>query len=243
MADFYEALATVYDDVFPLSLAQVAFVRGMLPPAPSRIIDLGCSTGALARTLSADGYDVWGVDLSEQMIRTAQSAADADQVSHATFSVTDMRDAVIYARDVGALLCLGNTLVHLHDRQDLSAFLRNCRRALRPRGTMIVQIVNYDRVLDRGIRQLPTLTGKEGNRLERSYRERADGLLDFVTRLSTSAGSTLDSEVVLYPLSRSELEQLLTRVGFSEVACYGSYQGDEWSRETFHTICVAKRTE
>ncbi len=243
MADFYETLAAVYDDVFPLSPAQVAFVRGKLPPAPCRIIDLGCSTGALARTLSADGYDVWGVDLSERMIAVAQSAPVADHSSHVTFSVADMRDAVTYARDVGALLCLGNTLVHLHDQQDLSAFLQRCQRALRTAGVMIAQIVNYDRVLDQKIQQLPTLAGKQGNRLDRSYRERDDGLIDFVTRLSTSTGSALDSEVRLYPLRRSELQHLLTRAGFHEVTFYGSYQGEEWSKETFHTICVAQRVE
>lgn len=243
MADFYDTLAVVYDDVFPLSSAQVAFVRGKLPPAPCRIIDLGCSTGALARTLSADRYDVWGVDLSPQMIAAAQSAPVANQSSNVTFSVADMRDAVTYARDVGALLCLGNTLVHLTDRQDLSAFLTRCQRALRPDGLMIVQIVNYDRVLNQQVHELPTLTGKLGNRLDRSYRRRADGLIDFVTRLSTPTGSVLDSEVILDPLRRSDLQQLFIGAGFHEVAFCGSYQGEEWSAETFHTICVARKVK
>lgn len=243
LTDFYEALAAVYDDVFPLSPAQIKFVSDRLPPAPCRIIDLGCSTGALARVLAAAGYDVWGVDLSSQMIAQAEAAPPVDHSARVSFTVTDMRDAVTNCSDVGALLCLGNTLVHLHEPGDLAAFLAKCRRALRPGGTMIGQIVNYDRVQRQKVTQLPTLIGKQGNQLSRSYRERADGLLDFVTRLSMADGNALDSDVVLYPLQRSELQQLLAAADFAEVTFSGSYQGEEWSEETFHTIFTAKRAE
>lgn len=242
MAEFYQALAAVYDDIFPLSPTQVAFVRSQLPPVPCNLIDLGCSTGALARELAADGYDVWGVDLSSQMITQAEAAARAAAESaRLSFSVGDMRAIVAAAPPVGSLLCLGNTLVHLTGLDELATFLCDCCQAVQVGGRLILQIVNYDRVAGKRVRELPTLRGQQGNQLQRSYRERADGLLDFVTRLTLADGDVLDSAVALYPLRRSQLQQLLTQAGFAEASFYGTYQGEDWTEDTFHTICVAVR--
>lgn len=38
------------------------FVRANLPPAPARVLELGAGSGALARALSAAGYDVVAID-------------------------------------------------------------------------------------------------------------------------------------------------------------------------------------
>jgi SAM-dependent methyltransferase len=38
------------------------FVVAHLPPAPSRVLDVGCGDGALTRELIARGYEAWGID-------------------------------------------------------------------------------------------------------------------------------------------------------------------------------------
>lgn len=48
-----------------------------LPPAPARIIDLGCGTGSVSVLLAEVGYQVHGVDLSSKMIDAAQAKAAA----------------------------------------------------------------------------------------------------------------------------------------------------------------------
>jgi len=47
-------------------------LRAMLDPARERtILDLGCGNGALARRLSGEGFEVWGIDASESGIARA----------------------------------------------------------------------------------------------------------------------------------------------------------------------------
>lgn len=41
-----------------------------------RLLDLGCGTGELAIRLAEKGFDVTGVDLSEQMLTIAQMKAE-----------------------------------------------------------------------------------------------------------------------------------------------------------------------
>ncbi|MGW4110693.1 methyltransferase domain-containing protein [Actinosynnema sp. NPDC004786] len=47
----------------------------LLPPAPARVVDLGCGTGSLTALLAGEGYDVRGLDLSERMVAAARVKA------------------------------------------------------------------------------------------------------------------------------------------------------------------------
>ena len=46
-----------------------------LPPAPARIVDLGCGTGSLSVLLARSGHEVSGYDLSEAMLAVARDKA------------------------------------------------------------------------------------------------------------------------------------------------------------------------
>lgn len=47
----------------------------LMPPAPASIVDLGCGTGSLSVLLAEAGYDVRGVDISDQMVAAAVAKA------------------------------------------------------------------------------------------------------------------------------------------------------------------------
>lgn len=49
----------------------------LLPPAPSRVADLGCGTGSLSVLVAGAGHDVLGVDLSPAMVALARTKAAA----------------------------------------------------------------------------------------------------------------------------------------------------------------------
>src|ERR1700722_18079251 len=57
-------------------LAQLAAAVGGLVAAGGELLDLGCGTGELARSLAAAGYQVTGCDIAPLMLR---EAATADQ--------------------------------------------------------------------------------------------------------------------------------------------------------------------
>jgi SAM-dependent methyltransferase len=77
--------------------------------------------------------------------------------------------------------CLGNTIPHLTSREDIAVFFSSAFACLEPGGSFIFQIVNYDRVLDFAVRNLP-LIARDGISFDRLYSAPYDsGLIDFNT--------------------------------------------------------------
>lgn len=78
LADHWDAHASSFDQEADHGLRDAA-VRGAwaerldrwLPPAPARVLDLGCGTGSLAQLAASAGHRVVGVDMSPGMIRAA----------------------------------------------------------------------------------------------------------------------------------------------------------------------------
>ena len=50
------------------------------------------------------------------------------------------------------IFCIGNSMVHLNDNEEILRFLRNCKKSLKVGGYLLLQIVNYDRILVKNIR-------------------------------------------------------------------------------------------
>lgn len=123
-------------------------------PEPS-VVDLGCGTGEHAEHLASRGLRAVGVDRSQSQIERARDYegrhGDAGpRFLHGDFTrldeLTDER--------FGAAICLGNGLPHLDD-DDLERLLGALGRALLPGAPLLVQLLNYRRILDGGVRHLP----------------------------------------------------------------------------------------
>ncbi|NPC96580.1 class I SAM-dependent methyltransferase [Nocardioides sp. zg-DK7169] len=92
--EHWDREAATFDDEADHGLADPAvraawraLLLGVLPPAPARVVDLGCGTGTLTRLLTDEGYVVDGLDLSPEMVRRARA-----KVPEARFTVGDAAD-------------------------------------------------------------------------------------------------------------------------------------------------------
>ena len=76
--DHYRAEETPWDSGRPEPLFEQAITNAVLPK--SRLLEIGCGTGANARLFSHAGYDVVAVDLSPTAIEKARSHPEADGI-------------------------------------------------------------------------------------------------------------------------------------------------------------------
>jgi ubiquinone/menaquinone biosynthesis C-methylase UbiE len=133
-----EEWAANFTDVEPLSmsaqnvLSRHLFALEMLErvvPSGSKVLDLGCGTGEMAARLAKRGYEVWGVDIAEPMVRYA-----AHRHKSGRFRLGDVEHIPFDDNTFDAVVCLGVIEYLANDEQALSEI----RRVLKPAGSAII---------------------------------------------------------------------------------------------------------
>lgn len=106
---------------------------GLLEIGPADdVLDLGCGTGNLTRTIRAlAGGKVAGVDSSKGMIGAAAEKKDGAEIEFRTGAAEDLADTEAFS----VIFC--NSAFQWF--RDPAAALANCHRALRPGGRMGIQ--------------------------------------------------------------------------------------------------------
>ena len=159
------------------------------------------------------------------------------------FSVLSMTDLDRLDSRFSGIYCIGNTLVHLEDLSQVEGMLRQTRNLLVNEGVLIIQIVNYDRILSRGIDHLPAMHAGPVT-MERQYAMDPDGRhIIFTIELEEHQGSSvnhLKESTVLLPLTSAELTGFLQNESFSEISLYGTYEGGEFTADSPACIVKAK---
>ena len=239
---FYSSIAFAYDRIFPFNPVQLEFVEYSLGGAVAgkRIVDAGCGTGSLSIMLARRSAKVFAFDGDKKMIEFAEEKRP--QALDLRFKTGDLIEELtgIGRSRYDAVLCLGNTLVHLSDNDQIGRFVENAFGVLKPGGKLLLQIVNYDRVIDGKVKKLPTIETPD-YLFERNYDFTDDGYVSFKTVLTDKVSGEKQLNVVgLLPLRKKELEKVLKRY-FSKVECFGDFKRSEWSNESFHLVIKAEK--
>lgn len=232
---FYQELSRRYDQIFPVNAQEMAFANSLLA-GKNRLLDIGCGTGNKTELLAAPGRAVTAFDQDAAMIEKARTEHAAPAVEYMTLDMRDMEKCFADG-EFDAALCLGNTLVHLTE-PGMLAMLRQTARILTADGLFVTQILNYDRILNQGINELPRIETADSVFI-RHYEWR-NGEMHFVTDLTTG-GETLRNDIVLRPLRQGELAGMLAAAGFGNVDYYGNYAGAPYQADSFHLIAAARK--
>lgn len=103
-----------------------------------RLLDLGCGTGTLSIPLAVQGYNVTGIDLSEEMLAIAHAKSIEASVQIAYFQ-QDMRELDGFQPfDVIGVFC--DSLNYLKTEEDVEITFRNIYDHLLPGGLLLFDV-------------------------------------------------------------------------------------------------------
>lgn len=101
------------------------------------VLELGCGTGRMTRLLAEKGYDMIGVDLSEEMLGIAREA-ETEQTG-ILYLNQDMREFELYGT-VRAVVSVCDSVNYLTEEEDLSDVFRLVNNYLDPNGIFIFDL-------------------------------------------------------------------------------------------------------
>ncbi len=242
--DFYASISDYYDLIFPEDPATVRFLAQRAPEG-GRVLDVACGTGTHALALARAGRTVTGVDLDRAMIEHARRKSGSLPVRFLVGDMQRLRKEVEGPFEL--VYCVGNSIVHLSDDGAIRRALEEFCLLLLPGGTVVVQILNYDRILARGLTELPTIEPREGGlRFIRRYSFRpGEEAVSFHTELLVNGAGgqrRIVNEVPLRILKAEALQELARQAGFRELRLYGSFTGGPLTPESFPLILEGRRS-
>lgn len=116
---------------------ETEYVHGLIQahfPGAQSVLNLGCGSGRHDREMVKKGYKLTGVDLSEEMLASARSAAQP--VSSLAYVQGDVR-TVRLANTFDVVISLFHVVSYQATNQDLLAAFATARRHLNPGGIFI----------------------------------------------------------------------------------------------------------
>ncbi len=112
------------------------------------IVDLGCGTGTLTELLADAGYDMIGIDNSQEMLRIALEKKERSG-KEILYLLQDMREFELYGV-AGAIVSVCDSLNYLLEEEELEATFRLVNNYLYPGGVFIFDfntVYKYETVI------------------------------------------------------------------------------------------------
>ena len=239
MAKIKGRFAKSYDDFIKRDSLLPDGLLGLIKSTKAEnILEFGCGTGSVAVGLSLEGYRVTAVDLSADMLEKARSKSR--KYNSRTEFITGDIAGINLSRQYDLLLCLGNTLPLIHKLPDARRLITNFARHLKPGGTLIIQQLNYDRILRDKPRTFAVDRSDSSIRIKQ-YKY-GKSLIEFVVSildLTTIPPRAHTSESKIRPWKKLELFAELKNAGFSKTKAFGDYRSSKFGLKSKDLIIVA----
>ncbi len=228
----YETLAPFYDaltrDVNYTELAdfyESVFRRYNVKPGT--ILDLACGTGTLCCELAARGYEVIGVDSSDEMLAEAmEKVCGGGYNIRPMLLCQDMTELDLYGT-VAAAICSLDGFNYLND-EELALTFRRLRLFIEPGGMLIFDVNTPEKLKNLSGQTFIDETENVFCVWRPEYDDNLDACvygMDIFTRTDGGSWRRSWEEHIEYAHSRERLAELLTDSGFGSISVYDGSDG------------------
>ncbi|WP_344251338.1 class I SAM-dependent methyltransferase [Brevibacterium sanguinis] len=226
LGDFHPWIVELYDSDNPGGADHEYFRALAHRVGARRILDLGCGTGLLTRSLAEDGRRVFGIDPSAAMIAFAASRDEGQRVEWINGDST-----AVPAERFDLAIMSGNVAQHISD-PDWQGTLLDVRAALRTGGVLAFESRNPSARAWETWSQPEATTRMTGHGPLEEWAD-VDDLgegrihVRFSNRFVDTDEVLVEDETFVFR-TRETLEAQLTAAGFTVTEVWGS-----WSRRPF----------
>ena len=223
----YEFLADSYDRLtrdipYGEILDFYQRIMALYGKTPRTVLDLACGTGSMSVLLAQAGYQVLGVDRSEQMLTVAYDKAMELEENRPYFICQPM-EKLRLAQPVDCAVCCLDSLNYVTDPALCRQAIRRIYSQFKPGGLLIFDI-NSEETLRSLDGQIFLDEDDDVYCVWRADFDEARRLCTYGMDIFTRAGRLWQREGEAheeYAYTRRELTEYLEQAGFSQIRCFG----------------------
>ncbi len=246
--------AASYDFIDELAdFEDYAFYRFLIELNPGPVLDLGCGTGRILLPPAEEGIDVMGIYVSDEMLEICRAKLLSSDLD-ASLARADIRHFQL-GRTFGTLLIPGFTFQLLLEPDEMEGCLESCLRHLEPTGQLVISTYLPLEMLESGLEEKPLgkkrvsepdVVGERFVAWQGWEIDRIEQLLRLNNRFQRldSKGAVKSEESRQMALRWHlpyDMQQLLRRMGFSDISVYGDFIFEPPDAESESLIYVARR--
>jgi SAM-dependent methyltransferase len=202
-------------------------------PAGARVFDQCCGPAVFTVPLAAEGYTVTGIDLSPVMLSRAEKAL-AEAGTSAELVQADMRE---FARPgaFDAVVNLYTSFGYFDDHADNQRVLENAFASLAPGGVLVVDLMGKE-TYARWAGEAKVVEIPDGGKVFMH-----DRILDDWTRYRTDwtlvrGAEARHTHLLCWVYSGAELKAMFGEAGFTDVECFGDFDGSPYDNHADRLI-------
>ena len=243
MKDIY-LFATLYDQQYQHYRNDLRFYIDIANDYGSPILELGAGTGRVSIALAKAGYEVTGIEYSQDMLALAQERIQGFE-HLISFRNGDMRSLVLNQL-FPVIIAPFNTLMHAYTLQDQDDTLRTVQRHLAPGGVFAFDLYNPNfselNVLKREA-EWEHVGGVDSELFVYQSLDADNQILESRYYLDTIEDGILKRQIALLKqryYTRFEVERMLRQAGFKHIQIYGGFDKQRYTTQAPHIIVLAK---
>ncbi|BBB93077.1 MAG TPA: class I SAM-dependent methyltransferase [Methylomusa anaerophila] len=217
---------------------EVRFITSVLNlPTGAAILDLYCGYGRHAIELAKLGYQIKGVDGTQDFLDIALQKAKEAHVD-IDFLQCDMRLLSFY-QQFDAVINMFAAFGYFSDQENADV-IKLVAQSLRPSGLFLIDLLNRDWMVRNNLNRYWRHPNGE---YVLSYKvELQNGIATMKRQLINQVtGNKIQYEFVLRAYSLPEMTNILANSGFKILAAYGGFDGRTYSAETPRMIILAEK--
>ncbi len=243
MKDLYEKFAYDYDQFGPIEAylgdERTFFNKIFFEHGVKDVLDCACGTGQHLYMLAQSGYNVAGSDYSQSMLDVARENL-AKRGYDIPLYQCDFRylEKAFDAR-FDAIVCLTNSLPHLHEDEDLITALKSMKNRLNNGGLLILTQGTTHFTLDLPAIEVVVNRPDFSRIFVKEHDEKFQTIHVLDLFHSEKRLESNQYDIVYRILLDEDYKRLLSQAGFKDIRFYGDYQMNEYNQKSWRLIVVA----
>lgn len=227
----YEFLSRIYDELmanvdYPKWAKFMSDLAEKQGEKPINILELGCGTGNITLELLKMGYEVVGIDISEEMLEIAREKT-ADFGEKAILITQDITDMDFDVYEIDCVMACNDTFNYIVEKEELASLLSYLYPRMKKGGQLVFDISSRYKLEHILGNNVFGESFEDWAYLWENFYDEQERLITMEINLFTQEEGAYRRDIETHyqrAYTKEEIIDLLKKTGFREIKTYGDFE-------------------